>query len=125
METLDWQKRASCRDHDPDIWFTDEETAKTICADCPVQQQCGEFALKIGAQHGIWAGAKPRTLEARMYRVGLKPRRKPLPPISNHGTRSGEQQHRKRGEKPCEECAAAKAAEQRAVRARKRERAHQ
>lgn len=30
--------------------------AKTYCASCPVVDQCLEYALAIGEEHGVWGG---------------------------------------------------------------------
>ena len=34
----------------------DIELAKAICATCPVQQECLDFALKTRQEFGIWGG---------------------------------------------------------------------
>jgi WhiB family redox-sensing transcriptional regulator len=61
----DWQARAACRDCDPELFFPlgttgaavpDIEWAKTICATCPVQPECLDFALKTRQEFGIWGG---------------------------------------------------------------------
>ena len=64
----DWQLRASCRGPDSSFFFPPssferkedkeerEEIAKTICATCPVQRPCLEYALRIREPHGIWGG---------------------------------------------------------------------
>jgi WhiB family redox-sensing transcriptional regulator len=33
-----------------------ERRAKEICADCPVVQECLEYAMSIKEPHGIWGG---------------------------------------------------------------------
>jgi len=62
-----WMGRASCAadDVNPDWWFperggpaesgADGALAKRICQECPVRQQCLEFAL-AGREFGIWGG---------------------------------------------------------------------
>jgi hypothetical protein len=40
------------------------EPARRICADCPVRQQCLEFALSHGIVHGIWGGLAERDRRA-------------------------------------------------------------
>jgi WhiB family redox-sensing transcriptional regulator len=61
----DWQNEAACRDCDPELFFplgttgqaiADIEWAKSICAACPVQPQCLDFALKTRQEFGIWGG---------------------------------------------------------------------
>lgn len=59
-----WRQRAACRGVDPDIFYpvTDEEAddAKAICAICPVQQLCLEWALTNRERDGVWGGATER-----------------------------------------------------------------
>ena len=59
-----WRLRAACRGVDPDIFYpvTDEEAddAKAICAGCPVQQACLEWALTHRESDGVWGGATER-----------------------------------------------------------------
>ncbi|MDV6013515.1 WhiB family transcriptional regulator [Haloechinothrix sp. LS1_15] len=61
----DWRLRAACRDSDPELFFPISEVgpdaerieqAKAICGRCPVQEQCLEFALTEGLDHGIFGG---------------------------------------------------------------------
>jgi WhiB family redox-sensing transcriptional regulator len=33
-----------------------EKRAKEICAECPVQIECRNYALEIREQYGIWGG---------------------------------------------------------------------
>jgi WhiB family redox-sensing transcriptional regulator len=60
-----WRGRSACRDSDPDIFFPigssgpaveQIETARRICAACPVGDQCLEFALETNQEAGIWGG---------------------------------------------------------------------
>ncbi|MDS1272552.1 WhiB family transcriptional regulator [Lipingzhangella sp. LS1_29] len=48
-----------CR-REPDLFFaeapTDIEAAKTLCADCPVRQQCLTGALERREPWGVWGG---------------------------------------------------------------------
>jgi WhiB family transcriptional regulator, redox-sensing transcriptional regulator len=59
-----WRQRAACRGVDPDIFYpvTDEdaEDAKAICAHCPVQRACLEWALARRESDGVWGGATER-----------------------------------------------------------------
>ena len=57
--------KANCKDSDPDLFFPDDRglytrsqlaTAKSICAQCPINSQCLEFALKDEITEGIWGG---------------------------------------------------------------------
>jgi WhiB family redox-sensing transcriptional regulator len=59
-----WTHDASCRGHDPELWHpvglnpspVDYAEAVEICAGCPVRTACAEFADRIGARDGVWAG---------------------------------------------------------------------
>jgi excisionase family DNA binding protein len=55
-----WRNESECRKHPTRWWFGGghRETlqAKGICADCPVQGPCLEFALSRTDLLGIWAG---------------------------------------------------------------------
>ena len=33
-----------------------ESTAKRICADCPVRQECLDYAMRVHEPFGIWGG---------------------------------------------------------------------
>ena len=49
-----------CRVEDPDLWFAETpaqlETAKALCADCPVRSACLAGALDRGEPWGVWGG---------------------------------------------------------------------
>ena len=60
-----WRSAAACRSSDPDLFFpvsfagiAQREIAEAlaVCARCPVQAPCREFALRTRQQHGIWGG---------------------------------------------------------------------
>jgi WhiB family redox-sensing transcriptional regulator len=60
-----WRKYALCRDTDPDLFFPVGTTgqalvqidrAKQVCAQCPVSQECLDFALETNQDSGIWGG---------------------------------------------------------------------
>jgi WhiB family redox-sensing transcriptional regulator len=61
---LAWRQKAACRGVDPDIFYPvsdeDAEDAKAICAACPVQQACLEWALAVREKDGVWGGATER-----------------------------------------------------------------
>jgi WhiB family redox-sensing transcriptional regulator len=63
-----WRSAAACLLADPDLFFPISSAgpgerqiarAKTICARCPVRQECLEFALGQGLAYGIWGGTTP------------------------------------------------------------------
>ena len=63
-----WQWRAACRGHDENLFFppsrferaeekrSRERAAKDICATCPVQVECLDYALRIREPYGVWGG---------------------------------------------------------------------
>jgi len=57
---MSWEDQARCLTYDPDLFFAPraraERRAKEICADCPVQTPCLDYALSIGVEFGIWGG---------------------------------------------------------------------
>ena len=61
-ESQDWRQEGMCAQTDPDLFFPDRgdsrsrKLAKEICADCPVAQQCLDFALETDQEYGIWGG---------------------------------------------------------------------
>ena len=60
-----WRNQAACRGQNTDLFFPIGEVgpaarqvhdAKQICAGCPVREPCLEWALEVGADHGVWGG---------------------------------------------------------------------
>lgn len=66
--------------------------AKAMCATCPVQQTCLDYALAEGIGHGIWGGMN-ETDRAKLRRAPI-----------DHGTSAGYYAHRRYRELPCEDC---------------------
>jgi WhiB family redox-sensing transcriptional regulator len=68
FDDLQWQQSAACRGEAassfyPPLHFERKElrlarerVAKSICALCPVRQDCLSFALRTAEPHGIWGG---------------------------------------------------------------------
>lgn len=81
-----WQREGNCVGvEDPNIFFPERgfstKEAKAYCADCPVKQQCLDYALMNGEKFGIWGGhsererrkiRKERTKEDPEWRKKLK-----------------------------------------------------
>lgn len=86
---MGWQYRAACRGEDAEMFFAPnyferkeekevrEAQAKTICARCPVRDECLEYALRNREPHGIWGGLNEserksliRSRERGMRQVG-------------------------------------------------------
>lgn len=61
---LSWRTKAACHGLDPQAFYpeTDEEaeTAKQVCAVCPVQSACLEYALTRREKEGVWGGCTER-----------------------------------------------------------------
>ena len=63
-----WTALAACAGEDPALFTasggresaeqrrTREASAKRICAQCPVQPDCLEYALRVNEPLGIWGG---------------------------------------------------------------------
>jgi transcription factor whiB len=60
IEELRWQDFALCAQTDPDIFFPEKggstAPATSVCASCPVQAECLEYAIANDIRHGIWGG---------------------------------------------------------------------
>jgi WhiB family redox-sensing transcriptional regulator len=82
---LAWMDDAACVGADPELFFPERggktAAARRICAGCPVQQECEDFALETQTNydddHGVWGGGTRRDRVAR--RSGGR-RRSPRPP---------------------------------------------
>jgi WhiB family redox-sensing transcriptional regulator len=63
MDT-DWMALGNCRDEPPSLFFPSDgvgvEIARKLCATCPVQAPCLEYALRNRIDHGVWGGASER-----------------------------------------------------------------
>ncbi len=63
MDT-EWMARGKCRDMPPAIFFPSDglgvQAAQRICADCPVAEECLEYALANRIDHGVWGGRSER-----------------------------------------------------------------
>ena len=110
--------------NDPDLWFEDgldresqalQRAAKGLCGTCPVRVRCLEEAMaeedgqNVPGRHGIRGGLDQwDRAELAGFKV-TRPVSKRTGQIS-HGTHSGYDQHRNRGEQACEPCKAAKSA---------------
>ncbi len=63
MDT-EWMGRGDCRTEPPSVFFPTDgagvEVAKVLCASCPVQVECLEYALRNRIDHGVWGGTSER-----------------------------------------------------------------
>ena len=60
----DWMARGRCTQVPPSTFFPSDgagvEAARRICASCPVQGPCLEYALEHRIDHGVWGGCSER-----------------------------------------------------------------
>lgn len=56
----DWREYANCKGIDASVFFLDwgstTDQAKSICATCPVQVECLEYAVMTNQNYGVWGG---------------------------------------------------------------------
>jgi WhiB family redox-sensing transcriptional regulator len=66
-----WTAKARCRTLDPDIFFPSDglgvQRAAAYCAECPVAEQCLEYAMRNNIPHGVFGGLSERA-RARLRR---------------------------------------------------------
>lgn len=59
-----WMARGNCATEPPETFFPSDGigviNAQRICASCPVQEQCLEYALRNRIEHGVWGGYSER-----------------------------------------------------------------
>ncbi len=60
----EWMARGKCKEVAPDVFFPSDGmgviVAQRVCADCPVSNECLEYALENHIDHGVWGGASER-----------------------------------------------------------------
>ena len=60
----EWMADGSCRNYPPQKFFPSDgvgvDVARKICATCPVQEPCLEYALAERIDHGVWGGCSER-----------------------------------------------------------------
>ncbi|RDI67702.1 WhiB family transcriptional regulator [Nocardia pseudobrasiliensis] len=58
-DSQSWEQAACKGDPNHEAWFPypsqDFTYARSICAECPIRRQCGEFAAAT-SQTGVWGG---------------------------------------------------------------------
>lgn len=80
MEYPKWTDRPACEGTDTESFFTpDDSTAyrnepaiRKICANCPVREQCFQYALHHTVE-GYWAGTTPRVRQIMRTRLNIIP----------------------------------------------------
>jgi WhiB family redox-sensing transcriptional regulator len=60
----DWMKRGACRGTSPALFYAERgeatDTAKAVCATCPIKAECLDFALRNCEMFGVWGGTSER-----------------------------------------------------------------
>lgn len=56
-----WQEQAICLSTEPNFFFQKyPEEAIEFCQDCPVKQECLDYAVMNSIEHGVWGGTSER-----------------------------------------------------------------
>jgi WhiB family transcriptional regulator, redox-sensing transcriptional regulator len=59
-----WMEDGNCRRYPAGVFFPSDgagvDHARRICATCPVQEPCLEYALEHRVEHGVWGGCSER-----------------------------------------------------------------
>lgn len=84
LEPTPWATQAACKGTPTPIWFPAKgkniRPAQAICADCPVQTECLDYALTWKITFGIWGGLSP------IERRHRTPTRRARRTVAAHGT---------------------------------------
>lgn len=70
-----WQELARCRNVDPLLFFHPQnergasrsrrdQSAKRVCAPCPVRLECADYAIRAREPFGVWGGLSEDDREA-------------------------------------------------------------
>ncbi len=77
--TPEWFQRAACRDLGPELFYPTPRTkpselraAKQVCAECPVSEECLDYALDNREERGIWGGVSPESRKGRYWVGGTR-----------------------------------------------------
>ena len=66
---MTWRAGAACRNLDTEIFFPDSEAdagpALSVCATCPVRNECLDWAIATRQHDGVWGG----TTESERKRI--------------------------------------------------------
>ena len=86
----DWRQQAACGPATAELFFdqpgeTTEQryarilAAKAVCARCPVQATCREYAITSNEPYGVWGGLAEQERQRERRRRGLHRRQHPSP----------------------------------------------
>lgn len=73
--TDEWRLQAACKGKPTRWWFPEQgdttEAGRAVCAVCPVQTECGDYAATAEETTGMWAGV---LLDVRRPKTGQRVR---------------------------------------------------
>jgi WhiB family redox-sensing transcriptional regulator len=75
-----WQEKGLCRSADPLLFFHPQnergssrvrrdQSAKRICASCPVRLECADYAIRAREPYGVWGGLSEEERERIISRI--------------------------------------------------------
>jgi WhiB family redox-sensing transcriptional regulator len=90
-----WQDLGRCRNADPLLFFHPQnergssrsrrdQSAKRVCASCPVRLECADYAIRAREPFGVWGGLSEDDREA-IYRKIDQPRGSHLTSVLGSG----------------------------------------
>lgn len=80
-----WMDSSLCAQSDPELFYPEKgqsaNAAKRVCSQCPVRQECLDWAVDAGEDHGVWGGLSRKERHAYAKRLGAphSARRFPVP----------------------------------------------
>ena len=76
---MTWVEQAACRGDDLSVWFARNRPQKQVTrilarcmTECPVQEECLEYAMKHNIEFGVWGGMSRRQREILARKGGLR-----------------------------------------------------
>lgn len=111
-DSLNWRSQGKCRGMDPQLFYPSADNsgrvrkeAREACRDCPVINQCYDYALR-NEVYGYWAGLDERDRKRRQLAAGVTPRKWLYDTriFAPHGTDAAYARHKKASEIPCQAC---------------------
>lgn len=113
----DWRESALCRDEDPELFYPIGESgpailqieqAKAVCYRCPVIEECLEWALGSGEEHGVCGGASESERRAlrreRGIMAAVEPEPVPQVCANGHLLTKANIYRRPNGSRECRDC---------------------
>lgn len=78
---MSWFSKAACKGADINMFFPKRgevisDTVRQICAVCPVQQECLDYALSQDFQIGVYGGLSGRQRDTIIYKYDRRAHRK-------------------------------------------------